>query len=76
MPIQMVIEKPVTSSMFQIPTMSDEVLHKQGEYFTHHDILNRYGISFGVFLEMNHNGSWATFIRMKQEERRRIKNEG
>lgn len=46
--------------------MDDAKLDRLGKYFTYHDILKRYDLTFEQFLLMNQRGDWEVFIRAQQ----------
>jgi hypothetical protein len=46
--------------------IDDDKLERLGKYFEHHNILERYDITFEQFLLMNQRGDWEIFIRSQQ----------
>lgn len=48
--------------------MTDERLNKLGNYFTHHNIYKRFGITFKQFMHMVKIGTWEDYITSRQEQ--------
>ncbi|WP_267890502.1 hypothetical protein [Paenibacillus bouchesdurhonensis] len=42
--------------------MPDELLDRLGTYFIHYSVLERYGITFGVFLDKYLAGTWTPYL--------------
>lgn len=40
----------------------DVYIDKLGTYFVHHNILERFGITFETFFKMNERGDWKEFV--------------
>ncbi len=53
--------------------MADERIDKLGIYYTHHDILKRFGLSFDEFMTMVNKNTWYDFITAHQTENRLVK---
>jgi hypothetical protein len=42
--------------------MSDEKLERRGKYFCHHNIHERYGITFERFYWLVENNRWSEYV--------------
>ncbi|WP_264373584.1 hypothetical protein [Paenibacillus psychroresistens] len=42
--------------------MSEDLLERLGNYFTHFNVMDRYGITFEQFVEKWRSGTWDAYL--------------